>query len=167
MEDPVRPDPAIRSTPAEPPTWHARWSRWPGTAHPLLLLAGPGRPYTGRGEHQVDAWYCAQALRLAPWDGAALQIPRLTAVTVHVDGAELQLRVARRPWLTPSTRACGPDDWWAAAHRGHTLLGVTFTGVHPAPPTFADFFVLLHNGSALIGDVPVLAQDDDQQQVAP
>lgn len=163
MHRPVRTGPAIPPPPVDPPTWHARWTRWPGTAHPLLLLAGPGRPYTGRGTgDESDAWYCAQALRLTPWSGGPLQIPRLTTPTVHVGGPELQLRVVGRSWLTPNTRACGADDCWAAAHRGHTLLGVAFHGARPGPPTFEDFFVRLHGGAALIGHVPVIAEDHEQ-----
>ena len=161
--EPTRAGSGARPLPADPPPWHAQWTRWGDTQEPMLLLAGPGRAYR-RGQHvpaldQIDAWYCLDQLQLATWDGDNLTIPPLQSIAVHVGGERLRLSAVGRDWLQPATSRSG--DWdaeWVAAHNMHTLLGVLFIGPRPpaAPPTFQDYFVALRGGDALIGDVPVL-----------
>ena len=142
----------------DPPPWRARWTEWPGSHEPLLLLASPGRPYGGRGftlDH-ADSWYCAN-LGMVAWT-RALAIPPLTSLHAHVDGRVLRLCAAGKPWLALSTEDCGVDDCWSAAHLGRTIVGATFTASRPArPPGFDEFFHALHRGTALIADIPVIA----------
>jgi hypothetical protein len=147
---------------ADPPLWRARWTQWPCSGEPLLILASPGRPYPGAGfglEH-ADFWYC-QNLGLVSWNDGKIVIPPLATVHVHVGGPALHVCAVHRVWLDPSTKDCGADDYWTAAHLGRTILGVAFSGPRSTrSPEFEEFRHALHAGKALIGDVEVIADDD-------
>lgn len=134
-------------------TWRAAFTHWPGSGEPLLLaarstLAPPAEP--GAAGH-LDAWYCRDALGLAPADHRA-EIPRLSALQLYLAAETARLCVAGRTWLAFP----GPPHGWHGPLPGHCLFAAYFTDARsPAAPSMRRYRAANSRSAALIGEIAV------------